>query len=413
MHVVRAAASLAVLATAGCGTRAPAASYVTDWTDVLVTTLAGAELGPVEPARVATYASIALYEGFAADPGSGLASLAGQLNGLWSVPVAAEDAPVDGATVAAVAARIVVDSLLGAGVPEARRRVDSLARAHVERRRKDRVRSERRDRSVAHGEALAAALVQWISGDGLAAARERQRRTPARANSGATSVESAWGTLRTFVLRTAAECPQPPMPAYSTRPASDYWKFAKELRDTARAATAAHRDRSAYWLTTSGAGAWYRWIEAAGRLGAGRAGADSAVEVLLLTAIAIGDANAAAWRNKYRSSVPSPATGVRRLIDAGFRGAMEPAFPPYPGDGVLVAAATGSMLAGLLGDSTLFPDTVRGGPGGRLTLMEAADEVAHAYGYAGILPVSLAQRGVEPGQCVGERVLGRLRTRGG
>jgi hypothetical protein len=100
-------------------------------------------------ARISAYASIALYEGYAADPGSRLRSLAGQVNGLWSVPVVAGDRAIDGATVAAEAERAVLDSLFSEGFPGTRLSIDSLAAAQIEARRREGVKGDMREHSVA------------------------------------------------------------------------------------------------------------------------------------------------------------------------------------------------------------------------------------------------------------------------
>src|SRR2546423_53627 len=90
-------------------------------------------LGPPVAARISAYASIALYEGYAADPRSNLRSLAGQLNDLATLP--APRGAVDGATVAAEAERLVLDSLFREGYASTKRTIDSLAHAQTEERR--------------------------------------------------------------------------------------------------------------------------------------------------------------------------------------------------------------------------------------------------------------------------------------
>ena len=62
------------------------------WLDTL-SFVRSERLGPTVAARISAYGSLALYEGYAADGRSPLRSLAGQLNGLASLPRATDDSP--------------------------------------------------------------------------------------------------------------------------------------------------------------------------------------------------------------------------------------------------------------------------------------------------------------------------------
>src|SRR5688500_18738961 len=129
--VVLTAASLAA-----CREPAPPdAQLVAQWMRTSLAFARSERLAPPVAARISAYASLALYEGYAADRGANLRSLAGQVNGLWSVPLAPNDKPVDGATVAAEAERVVLDSLFSEGSAITERAIDSLAKAQIRSRR--------------------------------------------------------------------------------------------------------------------------------------------------------------------------------------------------------------------------------------------------------------------------------------
>ncbi|HET9453253.1 MAG TPA: hypothetical protein VFO66_03120 [Gemmatimonadaceae bacterium] len=128
-------------------------------------------------ARAGALASLAMFEGYAADGSTGLRSLAGQVNGLWSVAGASERGTVDGAIVAAEAQRLVLDSL-ASGDASARAVVDSLARAHVSARRSAGVSADVAERSLRHGAAVGRTVLALASAQ----------------------------VPRTFVLRHADEC---------------------------------------------------------------------------------------------------------------------------------------------------------------------------------------------------------------
>jgi hypothetical protein len=137
-------------------------------------------LGAPIAARISAYGSLALYEGYASDRRSPLRSLAGQLNGLTELPPVNVHESMDGATVAAEAERVVLDSLYRDGFASTRRTIDSLAKAQVAARDAAGVNGAVRDRSLAHGRALGNALLAWAATDSFFATRGRPWDPPTR-----------------------------------------------------------------------------------------------------------------------------------------------------------------------------------------------------------------------------------------
>ncbi|HEY4659513.1 MAG TPA: hypothetical protein VIH11_08395, partial [Gemmatimonadaceae bacterium] len=124
-------AGAAALLLAGCtsGGRPADAQLVAQWLRTSLSFVRSERLGPPVAARISAYGSLALYEGYASDARSPLRSLAGQLNGLASLPSVSDEAPVDGAIAAAEAERVVLDSLFRDGFASTKRTIDSLADA--------------------------------------------------------------------------------------------------------------------------------------------------------------------------------------------------------------------------------------------------------------------------------------------
>lgn len=122
-----------------------------------------------------------MFEGYAADAGTGLRSLGGQVNGLWSVPAPASRVAVDGAIVAAEAQRVLLDSLASAS-PGLRAAVDSLARLQLIARRDAGVVADVAERSLRHGALVGRTVLVLASAD----------------------------APQTFVLRHPAECAMAP-----------------------------------------------------------------------------------------------------------------------------------------------------------------------------------------------------------
>jgi membrane-associated phospholipid phosphatase len=378
-------------------------------------------LGPPVAARISAYGSLALFEGYASDRHSSLRSLAGQLNGLDSLPSPPSGGPVDGPTVGAEAERVVLDSLYRDGLASTRRTIDSLATAQTDARGLARVSSEMRARSLAYGRVLGAAVLAWAATDSFYETRGRPWSAPkghgywvnttttdqyvaqtlsaqsdfvSMKNSGVkmeperasakwifmnrpksdqpTSLpsfdpvkptEPYWGVLRTFAIRDGDVCKPPAPPSYSEAPGSEFWKMAKEFYDSAKSPSAEEREIALYWAdnpVATGTPAFH-WISLVNQLvAARRLSADAAVELYTLTSLAMADAFIGCWREKYRSYVVRPVTYVQRVWDPRYVTVFAtPPFPEYSSGHSVISGAAVQVLRKLVGDSIAFVDSTQ------------------------------------------------------
>ena len=422
--IPRSAVGLALVAALGpalgCARRAapPDATLVTEWTRASLVTVRAERLGPPVASRLSAYAALALFEGYAADPRAGLRSLAGQLNGLETLPAAPAEG-VDGAVVAAVAERVVLDSLLRDGFAASVRRVDSLSEAQVAARTAAGVAEAEVARSRAHGEALGAALLAWAASDGFFATRGRPWDPPTARGSwtntatldqyvpqtlsgqsdfvatdnpnvrldaerasekgvfanrpkaaGATTLpsfnptrptEPYWGTLRPFVLRDGDECAPPAPPTYSETPGSAFHAMGRAFYDSVHALTDDQRHIALFWadnpVATGTPG--FHWVSVLTQMiGRRHLSAPEAAELYALTSLAIADAFIGCWREKYRSMVVRPIAYVQRVFDPAFRTVIPtPPFPEYPSGHSVQSGAAVEVLIGLLGDTLAYVDS--------------------------------------------------------
>ncbi len=151
-----------MLAAGACAPPAPAdPAFVDQWTAAADAATARAE--PAVRARLAALGALAMYEAFAAEDASPVRSLAGQVNGLWSVPLSAGTA-IDGAIAAAEAQRVLFAGVLPAD-SGARHSADSLAAAQVAARRAAGVKEQVAARSLSHGGAIGRALLALAQAD--------------------------------------------------------------------------------------------------------------------------------------------------------------------------------------------------------------------------------------------------------
>jgi membrane-associated phospholipid phosphatase len=231
--------------------------------------------------------------------------------------------------------------------------------------------------------------------------------------------EPYWGSLRTFALRDGDECTPPPPPAYSEAAGSAFWKMGREVYDSVRALTPTKREIALFWAdnpVATGTPAFH-WISVVNQLIARRAlAAADAAELYALTSIAIADAFVGCWREKYRSLVVRPVTYVQRVIDPKFTTLVAtPPFPEYPSGHSAQSAAAAEVLKALLGDTLAFVDSSQADIGFAArpfrSFTEARNEVAISRVYAGIHYMPAVLYGITQGECIGRRVLDRLRTR--
>ena len=146
---------------------------VSQWMRTSLAMVRTERLGPPVASRISAYGALALYEGYASDARSSLRSLAGQLNGLSTLPAVPAGASLDGPTVAAEAERIVLDSLYRDGMASSRRTIDSLAAAQIAARQAGGVSTEDSERARAYGRALGGAILAWAATDSFYATRGR------------------------------------------------------------------------------------------------------------------------------------------------------------------------------------------------------------------------------------------------
>ena len=413
----------ALLSVVACA-RAPTPAdgqFVAQWMRTTLAFARNERLGAPVASRISAYTSIAIFEGYASDSRTSLRSLSAQLNGLRALPKPLQPRALDGATVAAEAVRVVLDSLMRDGSPATRRTLDSLAEAQVVQRAKAGVATSDVEASRRHGRLIAAALLAWAATDSFYATRGRtwtvsghrgewvntanvsqfvpqtlsgesdlvqfsnpEVHTDAEnvtakgtfvnrpKSQGPTTLpvfnptrptEPHWGHLRPFVLVTGDECAPPPPPQYSEAPGSAFYRMGKQFHDTVRALTPAQRGTALFWadnpVATGTPG--FHWVSVLSQMVSRRQlTADQSAELYALTSIGIADAFISCWREKYRSMVVRPETWVRRVLDPAFTTVIAtPPFPEYTSGHSAQSAAAVNVMISALGDTIPFVDSTQ------------------------------------------------------
>lgn len=432
------AAMLLVVTGVACTPPLPSADvgFVARWTATHYALARAERLSPVVASRVSAYASIALYEGWAAFSDS-LVSLAGQLNGLDSLPRPVAESRYDAATVAVEAQSTVLLDLYHDGFASTGVAIRALRDSLLGARRAQGVPEAVLTGSTEYGAQLGKALLAWAATDGYLATRGKpfelrkgpdawiptateaeyraQNLSAARdvilldRPTGATGVgelgdrtetvnrpkplgttlvpgvnvtkpvEPYWGELRTFALLSADSCQaQPPMP-YSSDRASDFYRQVDTVYQISKTLTEEQRAIAYFWADNPGESGTPsgHWLGIISQLARQRGlSPERAAEVYAISAIAMADAFIVCWRLKYSTSLLRPVTYIQRHIDPGWHPLLlTPPFPEFASGHAIQSAATAEVLSAFLGDSTSFEDATHvplGHPPRRLASFRAA-----------------------------------------
>ncbi len=383
---------------------------------------------PPVASRSFAYIGVTAYE--AAAGGTGLQSLAGQLNGLTALPQREAGGAYDEAVVVNAAIAATVQGLFANTGPTGQRALAAMARktgGDVTLGLADDVVA----RSQARGNAIAAHILEWSKDDGGQAVENMGfpmefKLTPGPAHWVPTSLVAQqqtpllpdWGSNRTFAMPDGAACGLPPPPSYSEEPNSAFYNEAVDVFDAVNGLTAEQREIARFWsddpmLSPTPPGHWLSIaLEVLERE---EADAELTVDTMARLGVALADAFIGCWDAKFKYDLVRPITYIRRLIDPKWDAILiTPPFPEYPSGHSTQSGAAAAVLAGIFGENFAFEDSthVRDGlpPRKFASFWAAAEEAGISRLYGGIHFRSAIDLGLEQGKCVGAYA-SALRTR--
>ena len=374
---------------------------------------------PPVAARAFAYIGVTAHEALVSG-NPALRSLAGQLTDLAPLPARGAGA-FDEPCVLHAALNAAVRDLFSNTGPTGQRAMQKMAEI-MGRTARDGIAADIVDRSVAHGQAVAAHILEWAATDGGAVIDNmgfprdytpgtrpqdwvptsliRQQQAPLLPD---------WGRNRPFAMPVTVELDAPPHPDYDEAPGSAFYGFAKEVAETGRTLTDEQRLIARFWsddamLTPTPAGHWISIVmQIADR--------DSLpVEVIAPTLAKLGVAQADAfiscWSTKFRYNLLRPVTYIRRHIDKTWEPLLiTPPFPEYTSGHSCQSGAASTVLTAIFGDNFAFDDAthededlpVRSFP----SFTAAAEEAAMSRLYGGIHFRFGNERGLVQGRAVG------------
>jgi hypothetical protein len=390
---------------------------------------------PIIASRNYLYASIAAYEVIAAGNPGQYQSLAGQVNGLTSVP-----APPAGKEIDFNFAAVLAFCKLGEAVtfPEGSMKeyVDSLKYLVKDHGMPGSVFNN----TIEYAEEVGKIILAWSKKDNYAQTRTAPKYTvidtPGRwiptPPMYSQALEPHWREIRTVVMDSANQFVPPPPPAFNIKDKnSKYYQEVMAVKNAGDSLTDEQKHIAEFWddlgtrLNVSGHVMFMtkkfsppgHWMNIVG-IAAQKAKVDFATTVYAYakTAIAMFDAFIQCWDEKFRSNAVRPETVINKYIDPDWAPYLQtPPFPEYTCGHSTVSSSAAEALTSVFGDNFAYTDTseLEFGIKNRsfTSFRQAAEENNWARFYGGIHFHNSCIISTEYGRKVGELVNQRLKMK--
>ena len=412
----------------------PAASFPSTFARQWLTTLSNSiredANTPAVAARTYTYAAIGIYESIVHGM-PGYRSLAGQLNGLDSLPVPDPNLEYDWPTVLAQTMHVSVNAtyiyplrLFYEYTTPTQAALEALGPIQIGFRRSAGVPENVIENSINFGTELGNALAAWMNADGYPEVRFRGIVPPTGPDKWVPTgfyedemvalPEEPWfGTVRPVVLNSGDECRVPPPPAWGTEPGAPMYEEANVVYQTELNLTDEEREIANFWadgpgFTGTPAGHWLALLTERVR----SLNLADAAAAYAYVGLGMMDAFIAVWDSKYTYHLIRPETYIRRHIDPHWKPYLTtPQHPEYPSGHAGISGAMGALMDAYFGAAP-FADPTKQRRGYRArtfnSYWEAAVEATNSRIYGGIhYPISGAN-GLILGQCVANAVMTRV-----
>lgn len=377
-----------------------------------------ATYSPPVASRAFAYLGITAHEALLAG-NPGLVSLAGQVNGLSAAPLPAGN--TDPATALHHALSAATEVLFGNTGPTGQRAHAALS-DQLGAQVAEGLDPALHARSVAHGQAIAAHILDWAANDGGAVIDNmgfprdytpgtrpqdwvptslvRQQQAPLLPD---------WGRNRPFAMPSLDACGLASPPAYDETPGSEFYEAALEVYEVGRNLTDEQKLIARFWsddpmLSPTPPGHWISiLLEISDRDGLSAAVTASALAKL---GVAQADAFIACWASKFEVNLLRPVTYIRRVIDPAWEPLLiTPPFPEFPSGHSTQSGAAATVLTAIFGEDFAFEDATHEDDGldprTFSSFRAASEEAAMSRLYGGIHFRFGNQAGLEQGRCVG------------
>jgi membrane-associated phospholipid phosphatase len=395
------------------------------WFEELYNVVKAEKTTPPPASRIYGVTAVALYESIVAGTEENR-SLVGQLNGLTSLPQPKKNQKYHWPTVANA---VLANTLRGLYPTISQASLDALNNLEhsFASQQQAEVPGPVYERSVAHGQAVAAAILDWAATDGFSIYNDCRYVPVPVAGAWAPTpplfnpnpLQPCWGMIRPMVLTSGAECPPPGHPAFSTDTASNFYAAGLGVYHAGLGLTDEQQTIADYW--SDGAGATGtppgHWIAIMSQIARNDdLSLAAAAEAYARVGMAVHDGFIACWNTKYIYNLQRPVTYINDNIDAGWRPyIVTPGFPSYTSGHSTQSGAAARVLTDLFG-SKRFTDTTHADhglvppqkPRTYDSFDAAAAEAAVSRLYGGIHFAFDNNDGLSSGRCIGQAIHDRV-----
>jgi hypothetical protein len=283
------------------------------------------------------------------------------------------------------------------------------------------------NRSIAHGKAVANAIIQMDRLDPFAYQGHENLFDPSFPMPDEIGkwqpepplflppITPRWGQANTLIARKNTIEALPP-PVYSNQNNSPYFRQIEEILDLNRSLSEDQRHMAEFWndmapeITMGPSG---RWMAITSQIITQQnLSLDQSVLLFAKVGLALFDASVACWSIKFQHITPRPVNSIREMIDPEFMPYMY-AFqsPEYISEHAMLAAAAAEILTIELGNNISFTDRCHenrtdfnGTPRSYSNFRAAAQEAAYSRMYAGANIRSSCDEGLRLGKTVGNQI---------
>lgn len=401
------------------------ADIAVDWMKLIYELVRDERLNAPEASRIYAYAGVALYEAVApAIPGN--FSVGGQLQGLQMLPFPEEDLEYDWPAVANGSLSTVTQGLFADGSETALNRIEAMRQTQTDARL-GAVEEAVVERSLALGDQIGSALLDWIADDNYDTTRDMVYELRAgdpsfwvETTENQHAQEPYWGTIRPFGLSYAEQCHVPLRMEFSSDPNSTFYLQAAEVLNTGDQLIEEQREIARFWVDTPGitgapSGHWLmietQFVEQY------NIPLSRAAEMYMLVNSALADAFISSWSLKYEVNLIRPETYIQQYQRRNWAPYIQtPPFPEYPSGHSVASGAAAEVLTTMFGQVAFTDRTpiINGHENLQRSFTSfeaAASEAAISRMYGGIHFRAAIENGLRQGRCVGQIVLNNIRLR--
>ncbi|UII30795.1 vanadium-dependent haloperoxidase [Fulvivirga ulvae] len=380
---------------------------------------------PPVASRIYAYTSITAYE-ILAQNDSSYRSLAGQLNGLESIP---EPTAVVDYDVAAVEGFLLASRKLIFSEDKIEEYRQQWHKELLDMGLDKAI----YDNSLAYAQQVVDHIFKWADKDNYKETRTFQKYSlsddpdkwqptpPAYIE----AIEPHWAKIRPFIIDSASQFKPEPPTAYDMTEGSPFYKEAYEVYETGKKLDAEQREIASFWdcnpyvMNVHGhvmfatkkitpGGHWIGIAKIASQVS--QADLMKSSQAYALTSIALADGFISCWDEKYRSNLVRPETVINKFIDEDWAPLLQtPPFPEYSSGHSVISGAAGVALTSIYGESFHFTDSTEAKYGLAIrefdSFTEASDEAAISRLYGGIHYMPAIRNGVKQGRALGRFVV--------